>query len=101
LRNDEGLAEKVVFSGRSQINQPGKRWIGDRITFTVTDKKVLAEGNTRAIILSTPKKPGAAPASGSAVATTKPAQPQGGSMLAGRQENGNTSVASSKPGVPQ
>lgn len=50
-RNPYGQAEKVVFIGRSQITQPGKRWIGDRITMTINDRKVLAEGNTRAFIL--------------------------------------------------
>jgi lipopolysaccharide export system protein LptA len=50
-RNSYGQAEKVVFIGRSQITQPGKRWIGDRITMTINDRKVLAEGNTRAFIL--------------------------------------------------
>jgi lipopolysaccharide export system protein LptA len=52
--NEYGQAEKVVFIGRSQICQPGKRWIADRITFTVEDRKVLAEGNTRAIIVKQP-----------------------------------------------
>ncbi|MBI4534401.1 MAG: hypothetical protein HY711_10700 [Candidatus Melainabacteria bacterium] len=54
VRNDEGKAEKVVFHGRSQVSQPGRRWIADRITLTVADKKVLAEGNTKAIILQGP-----------------------------------------------
>jgi len=66
VRNAYGQAEKVVFIGRSQVTQPGKRWIGDRITMTIADKKVLAEGNTKAFIL--PKKnapsPGSAPANG-------------------------------------
>jgi hypothetical protein len=64
LRNDEGQSDKILFRGRSQINQPGKRWIGDQIQFTMSDKKVLAAGNTRAIILSAPgkKAPAATPA---------------------------------------
>jgi len=64
LRNDEGQSDKILFRGRSQINQPGKRWIGDQIQFTMSDKKVLAAGNTRAIILSAPgkKTPAATPA---------------------------------------
>jgi lipopolysaccharide export system protein LptA len=56
LRNEDGQAQKILFTGRSQISQPGKRWIGDKITFTVADKKVLAEGNTKAIILQSPNK---------------------------------------------
>ncbi|PWT97967.1 MAG: hypothetical protein C5B53_07290 [Candidatus Melainabacteria bacterium] len=51
IRTPEGQAQKVIFSGRSQITQPGKRWIADKITFTCANKKVLAEGNTRAFIL--------------------------------------------------
>lgn len=49
--NNEGKADRIVFTGRSQISQPGKRWIADRIEFTVADKKVLATGNTKAFIL--------------------------------------------------
>lgn len=51
IRNAQGNAEKVIFNGRSQITQPGKRWIADKITFLVPNKKVLAEGNTRAFIM--------------------------------------------------
>ncbi len=54
FRNADGRAEKVIFTGRSQISQPGKRWIADRITMAVATKKVLAEGNTKALIISTP-----------------------------------------------
>lgn len=57
VRNADGQAEKVLFVGRSQITQPGKRWIGDRITMRVVDRKVLAEGNTRAFILQKPQGP--------------------------------------------
>lgn len=46
-----GQAERVYLSGRCQITQPGKRWIADRITYSVQDNMVLAEGNTKAIIL--------------------------------------------------
>lgn len=58
VRNEEGKAERVIFIGRSAVSQPGRKWIADRITVTVADKKVLAEGNTKALIL----KPGSAPA---------------------------------------
>jgi lipopolysaccharide transport protein LptA len=54
VRNDQGKAERVYFIGRSQITQPGRRWIADRISYTVADKKVLAEGNTKAFILQKP-----------------------------------------------
>ncbi len=52
--NEYGETDRVVFIGRSQITQPGRRWIADRITYTVEDNKVLAEGNTRAIIVKNP-----------------------------------------------
>lgn len=87
VRNEEGQAEKVLFTGRSQINQPGKRWIGDRITFNVLDKKVLAEGNTRAIIVQNPgKKPDAAPqtaAAGTATGAAPAKAPAGGKPAGG------------------
>jgi lipopolysaccharide export system protein LptA len=54
IRNDQGKAERMYFIGRSQITQPGRRWIADRISFTVANKKVLAEGNTKAIIIQKP-----------------------------------------------
>jgi lipopolysaccharide export system protein LptA len=57
LRNAQNKAERIIFSGRSQISQPGKRWIADHIEMTVADKKVLASGNTKALILQTPAKP--------------------------------------------
>lgn len=56
LRNVDGEIDKVLFIGRSKISQPGKRWIADRITYTMSDHKVLAEGNTKAIILQTPNR---------------------------------------------
>lgn len=51
FNNDLGQADHVLFTGRSQIAQPGKKWIGDRITLVVDDRRVISEGNTRAIIL--------------------------------------------------
>ncbi len=54
VRNAQGQAERVILNGRSQITQPGKRWIADRLTFTPASKKVLAEGNTRAFIFQAP-----------------------------------------------
>lgn len=51
VKNMDGETERVVFLGRSQIIQPGRRWIGDRITLVVKDRKVIAEGNTRAFIV--------------------------------------------------
>jgi len=56
VRNQDGKPERVIFRGRSQVTQPGRRWIADRITLTVADKKVLAEGNTKALILKNPNQ---------------------------------------------
>jgi len=55
VKNMDGETEKVVFLGRSQIIQPGRRWIGDRITLVMKDRKVIAEGNTRAYIIQSGK----------------------------------------------
>jgi lipopolysaccharide export system protein LptA len=55
VRNSLGKAERVVFTGRSQISQPGRRWIADKIEMTIEDKKVIATGNTKALILQPPK----------------------------------------------
>ncbi len=71
LTNEFGETDKVVFIGRSQITQPGRRWIADRITYTVEDNKVLAEGNTRAIIIK--NNQGTAVASGAPAAAPKTA----------------------------
>lgn len=62
LRNVDGEIDKVLFIGRSKISQPGRRWIADRITYTMSDHKVLAEGNTKAIILQQPGKQNSTPA---------------------------------------
>lgn len=50
VRTDDGKAEKAVFHGRSQVSQPGRRWIADSITLRVPDKRVIAEGNTKVIM---------------------------------------------------
>ena len=55
-RNTLGQADKVYFTGRSQISQPGRRWIADAITFVVEEHRVVAHGNSRAMILQTPDK---------------------------------------------
>lgn len=79
VTNEFGETDKVVFVGRSQITQPGRRWIADRITYTVEDNKVLAEGNTRAIII---KNNGTAVAGAPAPKAAPPAVPV-------RQEHGS------------
>lgn len=50
----DGKADKVYFQGRSQISQPGRRWIADEITFVVDEKRVIAQGNSKAMILQAP-----------------------------------------------
>lgn len=87
LRTPEGKAEKVYFVGRSQVSQPGRRWIGDRITMTVATKKVLAEGNTKAFIINGPMK-------------KAPAVQEVETQLAGRP-NSNKSISSTKIERPQ
>jgi lipopolysaccharide export system protein LptA len=74
LKNEFGKAEKIIFTGRSQISQPGKKWIADKITFTVANKKVLAEGNTKAFIVSqsSDKKPPDATSTGTAPTGNSP-----------------------------
>ena len=57
LRNANGRAEKVIFTERSQVSQPGKRWIADQITMAVATKRIIAEGNTKAFITGGPGKP--------------------------------------------
>ncbi len=55
-RTPEGKADKIYFTGRSQITQPGRRWIADAITFIVDEHRVVAHGNSRAFILQAPGK---------------------------------------------
>lgn len=59
LKDAEGRPERLIFTGRSQVTQPGRKWIGDKITLMVADRKVLAEGNTKAVIVQNkPKEEG-------------------------------------------
>lgn len=89
LRNSEGKADKVFFVGRSQVSQTGRRWIADRITISVADKKVLAVGNTRAFIIQ--QKPAGA----------KPDIPAPDGKLAGKPAAGGSSISSRKIETPQ
>lgn len=90
VKNSEGRAEKVYFVGRSQVSQTGRRWIADRITIVVADKKVLAEGNTKAMIIQ--QSPGKSAPSFPAV---------GDSKLAGRPSAAPTSISARKIETPQ
>lgn len=83
LCDEYGQAEKVIFTGRSQITQPGRRWIGDRITMTMEDRKVLAEGNTRAIIVQNKPQKRPSPLFNAPMPTIRSTPPQGSSRLAG------------------
>jgi lipopolysaccharide export system protein LptA len=49
-RKADGKADKVYFIGRSQISQPGRRWVADEITYLVDEKKVIANGNATAMV---------------------------------------------------
>jgi hypothetical protein len=55
MRNADGRAEKIIFVGRSQVTQKGKRWIGDRVTIMCDDRRIIAEGNTKAIFMNQKK----------------------------------------------
>jgi lipopolysaccharide export system protein LptA len=91
LKNTEtGKIEKVIFIGRSQISQTGKKWIADRITFTVANKKVLAEGNSRALIIQSQPKPSAGDPGASLA--SRPAGPVG----AGGSDQRSTVLSTSK-----
>ena len=93
VRNPQGQADRVIFSGRSQITQPGKRWIADRLTFTPSTKKVLAEGNTKAFIFQAPPSKNNSPAT----PDSKPKSNADNEQLAKGPANKNTtSVSSSK-----
>lgn len=66
IKDANGKPERMIFTGRSQVNQPGRKWIGDKITLMIETRKVLAEGNTRAVIVqntqTSPNAPKAVPA---------------------------------------
>lgn len=110
VRNIDGQAEKLVFTGRSQIIQPGKRWIGDKITMMVNDRKVLAQGNTRAYILQTPGQDSKMPGSmggkreplkltPNIPSATPPAAPKDGAVAGNKSQVStpqNTKVSSTK-----
>lgn len=83
VRNKEGKAERVVFTGRSQISQPGRRWIADRIEMAMEDKKVMATGNTKAILLQSPSQKGP-----KQLVPSIPGQTQSGEMIATKEKPG-------------
>ncbi len=57
MRNEEtGKTDRIIFYGRSQVRQTGKSWIADHIEMDMATKKVLASGNTKAVILQMKKK---------------------------------------------
>lgn len=62
LRDSQNKPERIIFAGRSQITQPNKRWIADHLEMIVATKLVVANGNTKVVILKAPP-------------TTKPASP--------------------------
>ncbi len=97
----DGRADKIFFIGRSQISQPGRKWIADEITYVVDEHRVIANGNAKAMILqnSNDKAPGS---------KLLPVQPQtrpgDGSRIAERQPAGNEkkkSISASKVEAPK
>lgn len=100
---ETGQTEKVLLFGRCQITQPGKRWIADRITYTVADNKVIAEGNTKAFILQ--NGPGKGPtAPNQVVPKTGPMFAMPKNTIANTQPkhaSGNTKLSASKVETPK
>lgn len=98
LKDEFGKAQTIIFTGRSQIAQPGKKWIADKITFNVATKKVLAEGNTKAFLVSqTNDKHATSGATTSTTGTvaTSP-KPSGASDSATGSSAAKTSISASK-----
>lgn len=107
VRNPQtGQTEKVLLFGRCQITQTGKRWIADRITYTVADNKVIAEGNTKAFILQNAPRTG-----GTQLAQKQPTAPKSNAMFQvprgtiankeSKQASGNTKLSASKVETPK
>lgn len=104
VRNPEtGQTEKVLLFGRCQITQTGKRWIADRITYTVADNKVIAEGNTKAFILQNgPQRGPTAP--NQVRPTTGPMLAMPKNAIANTQSkhaSGNPKLSASKVEIPK
>ena len=55
IKKPDGRADKIIFKGRSQISQPGRRWIADKIIYIVDKHRVIANGNAKAMMLKTPE----------------------------------------------
>lgn len=103
---ETGQTEKVLLYGRCQITQPGKRWIADRITYTVADNKVIAEGNTKAFILQNGPKTG-----GTQLAQKQPTAGKSTAMFQmpkgtiankePKQASGNTKLSAREVDIPK
>ena len=103
---ETGQTEKVLLFGRCQITQPGKRWIADRITYTVADNKVIAEGNTKAFILQNgPSKGPRAPIAPNQVKpSTGPMLVMPRNSIANTRQNqapGNTKLSAREVDIPK
>jgi lipopolysaccharide export system protein LptA len=98
LKDEFGKAQTIIFTGRSQISQPGKKWIADKITFTVANKKVLAEGNTKAYLVQQTKDVHALPSAPSGAPSTTAAVASSPKPNASDTANGGTktSISASK-----
>ncbi len=55
IKKPDGRADKIIFKGRSQISQPGRRWIADKIVYLVDEHRVIATGNAKAMMLQNPE----------------------------------------------
>lgn len=61
MKRPDGRAEKIKFIGRSQISQPGRRWIADEIIYIVDEQRVIANGHAKAMIIQNQGQGGPGP----------------------------------------
>ncbi|MBX9724080.1 MAG: LptA/OstA family protein, partial [Candidatus Obscuribacterales bacterium] len=102
VKKPDGRADKVYFKGRSQISQPGRRWIADEITYIVDEKLVVANGHAKAMILGDPNgtvasKSKVLPDTPTKTAPT-PARERDTRLA---EPNGKRSISSTTSGAPQ
>lgn len=96
VKKPDGRADKIVFVGRSQISQPGRRWIADEIVYLVDEHRVIANGNAKAMILQTPGQNGARPGGKLLPEISKPGS---GTRLA--EQQGNKRISANKIEAPK
>ncbi|MBY0356573.1 MAG: hypothetical protein K2W82_01120 [Candidatus Obscuribacterales bacterium] len=96
VRNADGKAEKVVFQGRSQLTQAGRRWIADSIVYIIAEHRVVAQGNTKAMIIQNRNEPGKLLPGGPA-----PQAPVNTNTRLAEQQSSTRAISASKIEKPQ